>query len=54
VFVISDFTFYVWCEVWFLILKVLKNRLLRRICEPKRVKVVGDWRKVRDEELYNL
>jgi hypothetical protein len=32
---------------------VFENRLLR-ILEPKRHEVMGGWRKLRNEELYNL
>jgi len=28
--------------------------MLRRIFEPKREEMVGDWRKLHDEELHNL
>jgi hypothetical protein len=31
-----------------------KNRMLRRVCGPKRDGVTGGWRKLRDEELHNL
>jgi hypothetical protein len=33
---------------------VFENRVLRRIFEPKKDKVTGDWRKLRNEELHNL
>jgi hypothetical protein len=33
---------------------VFENRALRRICGPKRDEVTGDWRKLHNEELYNL
>jgi hypothetical protein len=33
---------------------VLGNRLLRRIFEPNREKMVGDWRRLHNEELRNL
>jgi hypothetical protein len=48
------------CETWSLIqmeeqrLRVLENRVLRRIFGPKRVEVTGDWRKLHNEELHNL
>jgi hypothetical protein len=32
---------------------VFENRVLRRICGPKRVEVTGEWRKLH-EELRNL
>jgi hypothetical protein len=35
-------------------LTVSENRVLRRICGPKRDEVKGDWRKLHDEELHNL
>jgi hypothetical protein len=28
--------------------------VLRRICAPKRDKMIGGWRKVRNQELHNL
>jgi hypothetical protein len=48
-----------WCETWCLILKeehrlrVFENRVLR-IFEPRRDEVTGSWRKLHNEELYNL
>jgi hypothetical protein len=33
---------------------VFENRVLRRIFGPKRDEVTGDWRKLHNEELYNL
>jgi hypothetical protein len=35
-------------------LRVLENRVLRRIFGPKRDGVMGGWRKLRNEELHNL
>jgi hypothetical protein len=35
-------------------LKVLENRVLRKILGPKRDKVIGDWRRLHKEELYDL
>ena len=35
-------------------LRVIGNRLMRRICGPKRDEVTGEWRKVRNEELNDL
>jgi len=32
-------------------LRVFENRVLRRIFEPKRVEVTGEWRKLQNEEL---
>jgi hypothetical protein len=31
-----------------------ENRVLRRIFGPKREEVVGDWRRLHNEELHNL
>jgi hypothetical protein len=31
-----------------------ENGVLRRVFEPKRDEVVGGWRKLHNEELYNL
>jgi hypothetical protein len=33
---------------------VSENRLLRRIFGPKAEKVAGGWRRLHNEELYNL
>jgi hypothetical protein len=33
---------------------VFENRVLRRIFEPKRDVVTGEWRKLLNEELRNL
>jgi hypothetical protein len=33
---------------------VFENRILRRISGPKRDEVTGEWRKLHNEELYNL
>jgi hypothetical protein len=35
-------------------LRVLENKVLRRMFGPKRDKVTGDWRKLQNEELHNL
>jgi hypothetical protein len=32
---------------------VFENRVLRRIFEPKRDEVMGDWKKLHNEELHN-
>jgi hypothetical protein len=48
------------CETWSLTLmeehrlRVFENRVLRRICGPKRDEVTGEWRKLHNEELRNL
>jgi len=48
------------CETWLLTLReehrlgMYKNRVLRRIFEPKRDKVTGEWRKLHNEELNDL
>jgi len=48
------------CETWSLTLReerrlrVFENRVLRRIFEPKRDEVTGEWRKLHNEELNNL
>jgi hypothetical protein len=33
---------------------VFENRVLRRIFEPKRDKVTGEWRKLHNKELHDL
>jgi hypothetical protein len=33
---------------------VFENRELRKIFGPKRDEVIGDWRKLHNEELHNL
>jgi len=48
------------CETWSLTLReerrlrVSENRELRRIFGPKRDEVTGEWRKLHNEELYDL
>jgi len=48
------------CETWSLILKdkrrmrVLENRVLRRMFGPKRHEVTREWRKLHNEELNDL
>jgi hypothetical protein len=34
-------------------LRVLENRVLRRIFGPKRDEVTGEWRKLNNEELHD-
>jgi hypothetical protein len=33
---------------------VFENRVLRRIFGPKRDEVTGEWRRIHNEELYDL
>jgi sorting nexin-29 len=48
------------CETWSLTLReehtlrVFENRVLRRISGPKRDEVMGEWRKLHNEELHTL
>jgi hypothetical protein len=35
-------------------LRVFENRMLRRIFGPKRDEVTGEWRRLHNEELYDL
>jgi hypothetical protein len=48
------------CETWSLTLReehrlrVFENRVLRRIFEPKRDEVTGEWRKLHNEEFHDL
>jgi hypothetical protein len=48
------------CETWSLTLReehrlgVFENRVLRRICGPKRGEVTGEWRKLHNEELHDF
>ena len=48
------------CETWSLRvraecrLRIFENRVLRRIFGPKREEVTGEWRTLRNEELYDL
>ena len=48
------------CETWSLTmreerrLRVFENRVLRGIFVPKRDQVIGDWRKLHNEELNDL
>jgi hypothetical protein len=47
-------------ETWLLTLreerrlKVFENKVMRRIFGPKSDEVMGNWRKLHNEELYNL
>jgi len=48
------------CETWLLTLRekhrlrVFEYRVLRRIFEPKRDKVAGEWRKLHNDDLHDL
>jgi len=47
------------CEIWChtkarTLLRVSERWVLRRIFEPKREEVKGDWRRLHNEELHNL
>jgi hypothetical protein len=48
------------CETWSVTLskehglKVLENRVLRRIFGPKRDEGTGEWRKLHNRDLHNL
>jgi hypothetical protein len=35
-------------------LRVFENRVLRRVFGPKKDEVMGEWRKLHNEELHNL
>jgi hypothetical protein len=35
-------------------MKMFENRVLRRICGPKRDEVTGEWRKMHNKELHIL
>jgi hypothetical protein len=48
------------CETWSLIfreehrLRVLENRMLRKVFGPKKDEVTASWRKLHDEELHDF
>jgi len=48
------------CETWSFTLReerglrLLENRVLRKIFGPKRDEVTGEWKKLHDEELNDL
>jgi hypothetical protein len=48
------------CETWSVTLRkehrlrVFENRVLRKICRPKRDEVIEEWRRLHNEELYAL
>jgi hypothetical protein len=35
-------------------LRLFKNRVLRKIFGPKRDEVIGEWRRLRNKQLYDL
>jgi hypothetical protein len=35
-------------------LRVFENRVLKKIPGPERIKVTGDWRKLHNEDLYDM
>jgi hypothetical protein len=44
-----------WCETWSLTVREERRlRVLRRMLGTKREEVAGNWRRLRNEELYNL
>jgi hypothetical protein len=42
------------CETWSLILRVCANRVMRKICGPRRDEVTGEWRRLYTEELNDM
>jgi hypothetical protein len=48
------------CETWSLTLReertlrVFENRVLRRMFGPKRDEVTGEWRKLHNNEVYDV
>jgi hypothetical protein len=48
------------CDTWSVTwweehrLRVFENRVLRGICGVERGKITGKWRKLHNEELYDL
>jgi hypothetical protein len=49
--------FQVYVQIWLREehrLRVLENRVLRKILGPMRDDVTGDWRKLHNEEFHNL
>jgi hypothetical protein len=48
------------CETWSLTLReacrlrMFKNRVLRKIFQPKKDDVTGEWRRLHNEQLYDL
>ena len=33
---------------------IFENRVLRKVCRPKRAEVTGEWRRLHGEELNDL
>ena len=58
--IVLHFFFVCGCETWSLTLRdehklrVFGNRMLRRICGPKRDEVTGEWRRLPNENLDDL
>jgi hypothetical protein len=58
--VILPVILYYGCETWSLTLseerkpRLLENRVLRRMFGPKRDELTGEWRRLHNEELYDL
>jgi hypothetical protein len=48
------------CETWSLTLteerrlRLLENRILRKVFGPKKARVTGKWRRLHNEELHDL
>jgi len=48
------------CEIWSVTLwgkhrlRAFENRVLKKIFRPKWEKVTGEWRRIHNEELYDL
>jgi hypothetical protein len=48
------------CEIWSLTsteegrLRVFENRMLRRIFDPKRDEITGEWRRLHNKELCDF
>jgi hypothetical protein len=57
---LTAFSIITGCETWSLTLReeqrlrVLENRVLRRIFGPKRDEATGDWRRLHNEELSDM
>ena len=52
--VVRSLTFHVNCGFNLGVIFVFENRVWRRIFEPKRDGVTGEWRKLHNEELNDL